>query len=356
MSRSRRAFVLLAAAALTGCPSPTPGPHGDLVFSPAQLPEATVGKPYSTFIVASNAETPVGDMKIASGALPAGLTFAFREEERRGEISGTPTAAGRSPVTIEAWCYGTQRSGQTGRQTWEIVVQPSASETEAVFLDDAKTVRMDFVKVKAGTFTMGTKGEEKREARQVTLTKDFWLQTTEVTQAQWGALMGTNPSANQDPNCPVERVSWDDCQAFVAKLNARLKGKTASLPTEAEWEYACRAGSAAKWSFGDDPSRITDHAWLASNSGKKTQPVGKKLPNAWGLYDMHGNVWEWCQDWYGPYRGDETDPAGPEEGVARVWKGGSFTSEPTHARSAHALWCAPDWAKGMDTGFRVLMR
>ena len=137
----------------------------------------------------------------------------------------------------------------------------------------------------------------------MTITKPFYLGKYEVTQEQWEAVMGSNPSHFKGPKNPVEQVSWDDCQQFLVKLNAKSGGQGSKfvLPTEAQWEYACRAGSTGKFCFGDDEKQLGEYAWYEANSGDKTHPVGEKKPNTFGLHDMHGNVWEWCQDWYGEY-------------------------------------------------------
>jgi len=154
---------------------------------------------------------------------------------------------------------------------------------------------IDFCKIPAGRFMMGEKGSQ----REVTIAKDFYLGKYPVTQAQWQAVMGNNPSHFKgDPNLPVESVSWDHCQQFLKKLNDEIGKKLFRLPTEAEWEYACRAGSTGDYCFGDDVNKLREYGWCRENSGSKTQPVGKLKPNAWGLYDVHGNVWEWCEDWY----------------------------------------------------------
>ena len=149
-----------------------------------------------------------------------------------------------------------------------------------------------------------------------------------VTQDQWEAVTGHNPSFFKGPKNPVEQVSWDDCQKFLGKLNAKSAAGAGKfqLPTEAQWEYACRAGSKTKYCFGDDDRSSADMRGTAENSGGKTHPVGEKKPNAWGLYDMHGNVWEWCQDWYedGYYKESPVDdPTGPATGLCRVFRGGS---------------------------------
>ncbi len=183
---------------------------------------------------------------------------------------------------------------------------------------------MEFVRIEPGTFQMGSASgdDDEKPVHKVTLSKGFDLQTTEVTQAQWEAVMGKNPSSFKGPDRPVEQVSWNDVQAFLAKLNAKENTTRYRLPTEAEWEYACRAG-------GLEPDAAPDLdavAWREANSSKRTQPVGRKKPNPWGLYDMRGNVWEWVQDWIGPYApGAQTDPQGPPSGGQyRGMRGGSW--------------------------------
>ncbi|MBI2930134.1 MAG: formylglycine-generating enzyme family protein, partial [Planctomycetes bacterium] len=189
-------------------------------------------------------------------------------------------------------------------------------------------------------------------------TKDYWMQTTETTQGQWEAVMGKNPSNFKGADLPVENVSWDDCQEFLKKLNEKvkdqLKGKSTRLPTEAEWEYACRAGSKGEWGFGDDEKELGEYAWYAKNSDDKTHAVGQKKANAWGLYDMHGNVWEWCEDWYGEKYPSEavTDPTGPAKGNARCLRGGCWYFFAGDARSAFRHRIEP-MLHGWYGGFRA---
>jgi formylglycine-generating enzyme required for sulfatase activity len=209
-------------------------------------------------------------------------------------------------------------------------------------------VTMDLVLISPGTFTMGSdKGGDER-AHQVTLTKPYYLGKTEVTQEQWQQIMGSNPSEFKDAKNPVENVSWDDCQEFVVKLRKKVPGQMFRLPTEAEWEYSCRAGTT-----GDHAGNLDDMAWHDGNSSQKTHPVGGKKPNAWGLYDMHGNVWEWCADWFGDYpNGAVTDPTGPNTGSARVFRGGSWCFVGSYCRSAFRHRYAPD-LRDRNVGFRV---
>ena len=165
---------------------------------------------------------------------------------------------------------------------------------------------------------------------------------------------------DEDVNLPVEQVSWDDAQEFCRRLTEadRKAGKLPAgvayrLPTEAEWEYACRSGSTTKYCFGDDEGRLGDYAWYNGNSGRKTHDVGKKKPNAWGLHDMHGNVWEWCQDWLGDYpAAAQTDPSGPPTGRYRVLRGGSWDAPAVGCRSASRFYHTPDDRDNVS-GFRV---
>ena len=179
---------------------------------------------------------------------------------------------------------------------------------------------------------------------EVTISRGFWLGKVEITQAQWESVMGTRPWEGQDlvqenPNYPAVYISWEDVQAFIAKLNRAEGAAVYRLPTEAEWEYACRAGTTTRWSFGDHESQVGDYAWYADNAwdvGEKyAHAVGTKLPNPWRLYDMHGNVWEWCQDWYESYSSSaQIDPTGPILGSSRVVRGGNFAYNAWNARSA----------------------
>ena len=219
---------------------------------------------------------------------------------------------------------------------------------------------MEFIRIPAGTFQMGDiwGGGQSDESpvHTVTLTKDFFIGTYEVTQAQWEAVMGSNPSSFSScgGDCPVETVSWYDVQAFIDALNA-AEGTTAyRLPTEAEWEYAARAGTTTKYSFGNEENLLGDYAWYDVNSGSETHPVGQKQPNPWGLYDMHGNVWEWAQDWISNYSSSPTtDPAGPSSGTYRVVRGGGWVSGAFFLRSAFRLRAAPGFRYGI-LGFRLV--
>jgi formylglycine-generating enzyme required for sulfatase activity len=208
-------------------------------------------------------------------------------------------------------------------------------------------VLLEMVQLLGGEFLMGSPNSDpdarnaEKPQHRVRLSC-FAIGKYPVTQAQYQAVMGTNPSYfPNNPQNPVEQVSWEDAQAFCQKLS-QMTGKTYRLPTEAEWEYACRAGTTTCFYFGDDEKQLGDYAWYNGNSGSKTYPVGQKKPNAWGLYDMSGHVWEWCADpWYKDYR-DKPDPIKNDGNITwsdtnnpcRVLCGGSWVNNQTYCRSA----------------------
>jgi formylglycine-generating enzyme required for sulfatase activity len=196
----------------------------------------------------------------------------------------------------------------------------------------------------AGTFTMGSPGSDNERLHPVTLTQGFWLGETEVTQEQWESVMRSNPSHFKGEKLPVEQVSWNACQELVKKLNAlgaAPKGYQFALPTESQWEYACRAGSTTAYCLGDDANGLEAYGWYNRDSDNKTHQVGTKKANAWGLHDMHGNVSEWCNDWYGDYpsptaaAAELTDPTGASSGSNRVNRGGYWGNDAGHCRSAN---------------------
>ena len=225
---------------------------------------------------------------------------------------------------------------------------------------------MAFKLIPAGTFTMGSPEDElgrdsDETQHQVTISNSYYMQTTEVTQAQWQAVMGSNSAYFSGcAACPVESVSWEDAQPYITALNAMGQG-TYRLPTEAEWEYAARAGSNTAFANGDitetgcgnDPNP-DEMGWYCYNSDNQTHPVAQKKPNVWGLYDMHGNVYEWCQDWYQSDLGSSpaVDPTGPESGSERVARGGGWSSGAGHCRSASRDRGTPD-RRGSRIGFRL---
>lgn len=202
-------------------------------------------------------------------------------------------------------------------------------------------IKYNMVWVDGGTFRMGATSEQgsyaesdEEPVHSVTLS-GYYIGKTEVTQALWKAVMGSNPSEFKGDNRPVESVSWDDCQAFIRKLNA-LTGQNFRLPTEAEWEFACRGGNNSRGYKYSGSNYIDNVAWHDGNFGDKTHPVATKSPNELGIYDMSGNVWEWCADWYGDYSsGRQTNPKGPYDGSRRVRRGGCWYFGAGNCRSSN---------------------
>jgi formylglycine-generating enzyme required for sulfatase activity len=208
-----------------------------------------------------------------------------------------------------------------------------------------------YIKIQPGEFLMGANSDQPDEkpVHRVHITRGFEMGKYEVTQAQWEAVMNSNPSHFKGANLPIEQVSWNDVQEFIKKLNAENDGYVYRLPTEAEWEYACRAGTT-----GDYAGNIDSLAWYRNNSGSTTHTVGQKNPNAWGLYDMHGNVWEWCGDWYEAYASAVVkDPKGPNTGSSRVLRGGSWTRPVASLQSARRSGFPPD-TRNNSLGFRLV--
>ena len=201
-------------------------------------------------------------------------------------------------------------------------------------------VSFEMVRVEGGTFRMGATSEQEDEADSdekpvhgVTLSS-YYIGKTEVTQALWQAVMGSNPSRFEGSDLPVECVSWNDCQEFIQKLN-RLTGRNFRLPTEAEWEFACRGGNNSRGYKYSGSNNLGSVAWYEDNSGGQTHPVGTKAPNELGIFDMSGNVWEWCNDWYGNYTSNsQTNPTGSQSGSCRVNRGGSWFSIAGDCRSS----------------------
>ncbi len=251
-----------------------------------------------------------------------------------------------SSVSSNAWC--------------NLDIKPPVSEY-------TNSLGMTFNYISPGSFLMGSpdtefqREEDEGPQHSVTLTQGFYMQTTEVTQGQWAALMGENPSffSACGNDCPVERITWQDAQEFISLLNALGEGAY-RLPTEAEWEYACRAGSTTAYSNGqilDDGCadlNLDAIAWYCGTAELTTHPVAQKAPNGWGLYDMHGNVWELCQDWYGAYSADAAvDPTGAETGSYRVRRGGALRDVTGSCRSANRRENSETY-KSLDVGFRVV--
>jgi len=238
-----------------------------------------------------------------------------------------------------------------------------------VIIDLGGNITMELVLIPAGEFLMGTPGEDVtpwETQHKVTITRAFYMGVYEVTQEQYAQIMGQNDRfKNAGDRMPVVDVSWDDAREFCRRLSHRV-GAIVRFPTEAEWEYACRAGSQAAYFFGDDPSKLGEYAWFQGNSNvhypgeqfenmEEPRSVGKKKPNAFGLYDMHGNVGEWCRDYADTYTGDaQIDPTGPASGRSRIYRGGGYMGDHSRCRSAARNWESRRW-RSLSLGFRVVM-
>ncbi len=228
-----------------------------------------------------------------------------------------------------------------------------------------KGIRQCFRWIKPGKFMMGSpedepEREDNEQQHEVVVTEGFWLAETACIQELWGAVMGENPSGFKSKNRPVERVSWNDCNVFLHKINGIMEGLDLCLPTEAQWEYACRAGTTTPFSFGEEITteqanyngRFPYNSELEGKNRGQTVEV-KSLPcNHWGLYEMHGNVYEWCQDWFDDYSGSIVDPTGPTVGSEYVLRGGCCSSGASYIRSAHRSYSVPN-NRGNLTGFRL---
>ena len=257
--------------------------------------------------------------------------------------SGTP------PKWASAW--GRDKYGAWVEFTIGVVVDESVPGTSTI------TQRMRWIP--PGTFLLGSPDVEggrftdEGPQHQVTLTRGFWMFDTPVTQEMWRAVIGDNPSTFRGDRLPVEKVNWVDAQGFLERLNARFGEVMFVLPTEAQWEYACRGGTMTAYSFGNDSKMLDDYAWYSANSSSKTHPVATKKCNPWGLFDMHGNVWEWCQDfWSGDHStAGNVDPTGPERGHSRVLRGGSWNLGAQSARSAYRDYFVPGF-RDFIIGFR----
>ena len=219
----------------------------------------------------------------------------------------------------------------------------------------ANGISFTMILVEGGTFQMGKSadGNDVSPVHNVTLS-DYYIGETEVTQELWQAVMGSNPSRFKGNMLPVEQVSWNDCQTFITKLN-ELTGQNFRLPTEAEWEFAAKGGTQSKGYTYSGSNTIGDVAWYGSNSSK-THVVATKAPNELGIYDMSGNVWEWCQDWYDSYSSSsQTNPTGPSSGYYRVNRGGSWSYNATNCRTANRSHNSPTYSNNR-AGFRLALK
>ena len=302
---------------------------------------------------------------------------AEEEQKRKAEEQKSNTAKKSSSKNAGLWIVigviavvgiiigvnsnGNSSDSGNSKQSGGVIQSGNNTLSQQIFSKTytANGVSFDMMMVKAGTFTMGATSEMKdpysneKPTHQVTLTNDYYIGKTEVTQALWMAVMGNNPSYFKGDNLPVECVSWDDCQKFISKLNS-LTGQNFRLPTEAEWEFAARGGNNSNHYQYSGSNELGDVAWYYGNSGRKTHAVATKQPNELGLYDMSGNVWEWCSDWYGNYSSSQTNPTGPNSGSNRVHRGGSWYFHAMCCRSSFRSLSTPDCSRSF-LGLRLVL-
>ena len=331
-----------------------------------------------------------GTNGVAQTTLPVGqhsyIVACDGYESEEGMVKLKASAPSNIQITLTKEAMATQQSIVSQPiVAQQPVVQAPIANSDYITIPVKDGVSIDMVRVEAGTFTMGATAEmekpkdrkkptffdpfgffgnpgkdpydDEKPTHRVTLTNDYYIGKYEVTQALWKAVMGNNPSNFKGDNLPVEQVSWDDCQDFISKLN-RITGKTFRLPTEAEWEYAARGGNKSRGYQYSGSNNLSDVAWYDDNSGIKTHAVGTKQPNELGIYDMSGNVSEWCQDWYGKYNSSsQVNPTGARETFTvcfRVIRGGRCASTARFCRSSYRLNSTPD-DRGRNNGLRLVL-
>ena len=323
-------------------------------------------------------ETPVPEsVENGQGTPPVELSLPIRDQEKPREASLPPeprkaAESDRAPANAASSKGAAAEPAHTEPESPTSTTPVAASKATPVAastleagvprtIELAGGVPLELVWIPPGEFLMGSETDKtnKNPQHQVEITQGFWLAKYTVTKRQWQAMMGTAPWSGKDhvlddPDSPAVCVNWEDAQAFCRKL-----GNSARLPTEAEWEYACRAGTTTAYCFGDDAARLGDYAWYCENAhdigNEYAHKVGQKRANAWGLHDMHGNVWEWCQDWYGDYPSENvTNPTGPSSGSSRATRGSTTRYNPKFCRSARRS-CETPARRVVNHGFRLAL-
>ena len=318
-----------------------------------------------------------GNNGVAKTTLPVGqhsfVVFCDGYESEEGTVKLKVSAPSNLQITLTRESVGAgianQQQSENQQSSNTYVASSSnnssgslsvASGSNTISIPVKDGINIEMVKVEAGTFMMGATSEMKdpdddeKPVHQVILTNDYYMGKYEVTQALWEAVMGSNPSIFEGDNLPVETVSWNDCQEFISKLNS-MTGRKFRLPTEAEWEYAARGGKKSRSYQYSGSSNISDVAWYDGNSGSKIHPVGTKQANELGIYDMSGNVYEWCLDWYGSYSSSsQTNPTGADSGSKRVYRGGSWYDYAWSCRLSNRYFNTPDFRID-DLGLRLAL-
>ena len=302
---------------------------------------------------------------VAQTTLPVGqhsyIVFCDGYDSEEGTVKLKASTPSNLQITLSKDATATQQS----TVSQPIVAQQPVAQTpitngDIISIPVKDGISIEMVRVEAGTFTMGATPvmkdpwDDEKPTHQVTLTNDYYIGKYEVTQALWKAVMGKNPSKFKGDNLPVEQVNWKDCQEFLSKLN-NTTGKKFRLPTEAEWEYAARGGKKSRGYQYSGSNNISDVAWYEDNSGSKTHTVGSKQANELGIYDMSGNVWEWCHDWKGSYSSSsQVNPTGANSGSYRVGRGGSWRHAARGCRSSYRNNSTPD-NRNDSLGLRLIL-
>ncbi|MEY2725786.1 MAG: hypothetical protein RLZZ458_1653, partial [Planctomycetota bacterium] len=341
--------VSALAAVADSVPAATSARHSKPVAHPADVSPERPGERRSAQQSSNQNKAKAGANSPGSGSVLSNLLNVLKDSGKAALQSSVPkvvtSQASASATPLQSpFSASAARSGQLA---W--------ARSAGRDVEFTNPLGMTFRLVPAGTFLMGSPPgvgfPDEQPQHQVTLSRAFYLGQTTVTQGQWQQLMGTAPWRGRDwviegPEVAATYVSWDDAVKFCQRISER-EGRRYRLPTEAEWEYACRAGTTTAYSFGDDERRLGRHAWYAGNARSADEryahAVGKKVANPFGLYDMHGNVWEWVQDWNGSYgESSATDPTGPRSGSSRVLRGGSWNEVPIDVRSGYRNNASPD--------------
>ena len=315
---------------------------------------------HSYIIACDGYESEEGMVKLKASA-PSNLQITLSKEvASMNQTSKTaiPQQAQPQQPVAQPQPVSSMASSSTSGASSNMVGSSTSGSVITIPVKDGISIEM--VKVEAGSFNMGATpemqnpDEDEKPVHRVTLTNNYYIGKYEVTQALWKIVMGSNPSNSKGDNLPVENVSWNNCQKFISKLN-KLTGKSFCLPTEAEWEFAARGGKKSRGYQYSGSNTLGDVAWYEGNSGSKTHAVGTKQPNELGIYDMTGNVYEWCQDWYGSYSSSpQTNPIGAVSGSCRVYRGGCWVSSARNCRTSYRGRRTPDFRYGF-LGLRLVL-
>ena len=315
---------------------------------------------HSYIIACDGYESEEGMVKLKASA-PSNLQITLSKEvASMNQTSKTaiPQQAQPQQPVAQPHPVSSMASSSTSGASSNMVGSSTSGSVITIPVKDGISIEM--VKVEAGSFNMGATpemqnpDEDEKPVHRVTLTNNYYIGKYEVTQALWKTVMGNKSSRFKGDNLPVEKVSWNNCQKFISKLN-KLTGKSFCLPTEAEWEFAARGGKKSRGYQYSGSNTLGDVAWYEGNSGSKTHAVGTKQPNELGIYDMTGNVYEWCQDWYGSYSSSpQTNPIGAVSGSCRVYRGGCWVSSARNCRTSYRGRRTPDFRYGF-LGLRLVL-